>query len=162
MKDLLIDYATYHIWANQQLLKIALKLTEEQQNQTIVSSFDSVRKTILHMLDAESIWWQRLQLQEKIIRPSDNNNSSLKEIVQQMDVQSKVWLEKIKGMKENQLQFVFAYQNTKREMFKQPVWQMLLHLYNHANFHRGQLVTLYRQLGITKIPATDFILWSRK
>ena len=31
----------------------------------------SVYKTVLHMLDAESIWWQRVKLVEHIERPSD-------------------------------------------------------------------------------------------
>jgi uncharacterized damage-inducible protein DinB len=39
---------------------------------------------------------------------------------------------------------------------------MLLHLFNHNTYHRGQLVTMLRQLGMDKIPATDFIVWSRK
>ena len=38
---------------------------------------------------------------------------------------------------------------------------MLLHLFNHQTFHRGQLVTMLRQNGIEKIPATDFIVFSR-
>jgi uncharacterized damage-inducible protein DinB len=32
---------------------------------------------------------------------------------------------------------------------------------NHGTYHRGQLVNMRRQLGIEKIPQTDFIVWSR-
>jgi uncharacterized damage-inducible protein DinB len=39
---------------------------------------------------------------------------------------------------------------------------MLLHLFNHGTYHRGQLVTMLRELGIEKIPPTDFIVWSRR
>jgi uncharacterized damage-inducible protein DinB len=39
---------------------------------------------------------------------------------------------------------------------------MLLHVFNHGTYHRGQLVTMLRQLGIENIPATDFIVWSRE
>jgi uncharacterized damage-inducible protein DinB len=38
---------------------------------------------------------------------------------------------------------------------------MLLHVFNHSNFHRGQLVTILRQLGEEKIPQTDYIHYSR-
>jgi uncharacterized damage-inducible protein DinB len=61
-----------------------------------------------------------------------------------------------------QLEHVFAYQNTKRESFKQPTWQMLTHLFNHGTFHRGQIVTMLRQLGEEKIPVTDYIEFSRR
>ncbi|MGZ3844574.1 MAG: DinB family protein, partial [Flavisolibacter sp.] len=59
-------------------------------------------------------------------------------------------------------QHVFQYQNTKKEQFKQPIYQMLLHAFNHGTYHRGQLVNMLRQLGVDKIPGTDFIAWSRR
>ncbi|MGZ3851281.1 MAG: DinB family protein [Flavisolibacter sp.] len=39
---------------------------------------------------------------------------------------------------------------------------MLLHAFNHGTYHRGQLVNMLRQLGVDKIPGTDFIAWSRR
>jgi uncharacterized damage-inducible protein DinB len=42
------------------------------------------------------------------------------------------------------------------------VYQILLHLANHNTYHRGQLVNMLRQLGVEKIPQTDFVVWSRK
>ncbi len=162
MKNLLVQYAKYNLWANKQLLSIAGKLSSEQQQQIIASSFSSVHTTIVHLLDAESIWWQRLKLQEPIIIPSVvQNNLTTNEMINELLNSGEQWLTWINAAKENQLEHVFAYQNSKKEQFKQPVWQMLLHLFNHGTYHRGQLVTMYNQLGIQKIPATDFIYWSR-
>jgi len=42
-----------------------------------------------------------------------------------------------------------------------PVYQMLQHVFNHATYHRGQLVTMLRQLGQDKIPDTDFYTYCR-
>jgi len=56
---------------------------------------------------------------------------------------------------------VFQYYNTKRELFKDPTWQMLLHVFNHGSYHRGQLVNMFSQLGVEKIPQTDFLIWTR-
>ena len=161
MKEMLTQYATYNIWANNELLKLILNLSEEQQQQEIASSFSSLYKTILHLWTAKSIWWQRLKLHEHIAKESDNCTSiqEASKAIQQLDVQ---WADWISKANENQLQHVFAYQNSKREQFKQAVWQMLLHLFNHSTYHRGQLVTMLRQLGIEKIPQTDFIYWCRK
>lgn len=161
MKQVLVQYAQYNFWANKQLLAIALKLNEQQQKEHIASSFSSVQATIVHLLDAESIWWQRLQLQEIVIAPSTTKTFTTPEAVQTLLAQSESWVKWVTAAKEVQLDHVFAYQNSKKEQFKQPVWQMLLHLFNHGTYHRGQLVTLYNQLGVTKIPATDFIHWSR-
>ena len=49
MKEMLPQYATYNIWANNELLKLILNLSEEQQQQEITSSFPSLYKTILHL-----------------------------------------------------------------------------------------------------------------
>jgi uncharacterized damage-inducible protein DinB len=137
-------------------------LTAEQQNANIKSSFPSLYKTVLHMLDAESIWWQRIKLQERIEVPSQSFTGSMKELMTQLLQQNKQWQEWISNTNEHGFQHEFIYFNLKKERFKQPVYQMLLHLFNHATYHRGQLVTLLRQLEVEKIPATDFMIWSRK
>jgi len=35
-------------------------------------------------------------------------------------------------------------------------------VFNHSTYHRGQLVTMMRQLGETNVPVTDFIAFARK
>ena len=53
------------------------------------------------------------------------------------------------------------YKSLKGIPFSQPLYQLLLHVFNHATYHRGQLVTILRQLDVQNIPQTDFIAWSR-
>ena len=36
---------------------------------------------------------------------------------------------------------------------------MLHHVFNHATYHRGQLINMLRQLGVEKVPQTDFSFW---
>ncbi|MGV3528496.1 MAG: DinB family protein [Flavisolibacter sp.] len=162
MKEILLPYASYHLWANQQLIATIENLPPGLAEAEVKSSFSSLAKTLLHMWDAESIWWQRLKLQEKITRPSDEFRGTAPQIGQSLLQQDKQWLDWIAQAQERSLQHEFIYQNTKKEMFKQPVWQMLLHLFNHGTYHRGQVVTMLRQLDVSKIPATDYIVFSRK
>jgi uncharacterized damage-inducible protein DinB len=162
MKELLLQFSAYHLWANQLLLDGISQLPEEKQNQEIVSSFPTLYKTVLHIWDAESIWWQRLKLQERINIPSETFKGTMKELGNNLLQQNKQWNEWIENAQTHMLEHVFQYQNSKREQFKQPTYQMLLHLFNHGTYHRGQLVTMLRELGVEKIPQTDFIVWSRK
>jgi uncharacterized damage-inducible protein DinB len=37
-----------------------------------------------------------------------------------------------------------------------PLWQPVIHLVNHASYHRGQIVSLLRQMGYQP-PSTDLI-----
>jgi len=162
MKQILTELSAYNIWANQLIFDAINQLPEEQQKQELPSSFKSLYKTVLHMLDAQSIWWQRMKLQERIIRPSEDFTGNMKELSNNLLHQNRQWNEWVNNANDHQLQHVFHYQNTKKEQFKQPIFQMLVHVFNHETYHRGQLVNLLRQLGVDKIPATDFIAWSRR
>ncbi|MCU7548403.1 DinB family protein [Chitinophagaceae bacterium LB-8] len=162
MKELLLQYAAYNTWANQQLMAVMNTLPPEKLTAIIPSSFNSLHQTVLHLLDAESIWWQRLKLQERIDRPSDTFDGNTQEALQALLQQNTQWQQWVQDATERMLEHVFHYKNSKREQFKQPVYQMLLHLFNHGTYHRGQIVNMLRQLGVEKLPATDFIVWSRK
>lgn len=162
MKELILQLAAYNTWANGQLLATALTLPEEAQKREIGSSFPGVYKTFLHLLDAENIWWQRIKLQEKIDIPSHTFSGDMLALSNSLQQQDRQWQEWVAAANENALQHEFIYYDLKKERHKQPVYQMLLHLFNHSTYHRGQVVTMLRQLGVVKIPATDFIVWSRK
>ena len=162
MKELLKQLSVYNIWATQKLVEVILSLDEEKQNRQLPSSFNSLYNTLLHMWDAENIWWQRMKLQERIIAPSENFNGTIEDICNNLLQQERQWEVWISNASELSIDHVFAYTNTKREHFKQPIYQMLLHVFNHGTYHRGQIVNMLRQLGVEKIPQTDFIVWSRK
>jgi uncharacterized damage-inducible protein DinB len=162
MKILLTQYASYHLWANQQLIDTIVKQPSEVQELTVSSSFSSLKETLLHMWDAESIWWQRIKLLESITRPSESFVGDCTEVAAKLMHQSRQWQEWILQANEHMLEHEFIYYNTRKEKFKQATFQVLLHLFNHGTYHRGQLVNICRQLEIGNIPATDFIIWSRK
>ena len=162
MKEIIIQHAAYHSWANNLLLTAIQALPEVQCYVELKSSFPSLYKTVLHMLDAESIWWQRMKLQEKIDRPSDTFSGDMTTLCTLLQQQDRQWQDWVNSANELALQHEFIYYDFRKERYKQPVYQMLLHVFNHGTYHRGQLVTMLRELGVEKIPATDFIVWSRK
>lgn len=161
MKEILKQYVTYNAWANERLSELIITLPEEQLHKNIASSFPCIHKTLLHIWDAESIWWQRMNLNKQVIWPGSIREYSIKEVAHELFHQDRQWTEWVSEATEAAIMDVFAYQNSKGEPFKQPLYQMLLHLFNHSTYHRGQLVTMLRQLGVENIPATDFIVWSR-
>ena len=162
MKELLRQYASHTVWANQKLTDVVLSLSEELQTKHVTSSFNSLHLTIVHMWSADSIWWQRMKMQEHINVPMETFKGNTKDAVFNLLQQGKQWEEWVNGASDLALDHTFQYYNNKRELFKQPMWQTLMHLFNHATYHRGQLVTILRQLGVEKIPQTDYIVWTRK
>lgn len=161
MKELLQQLAVYNAWANKRILEVIVALPEEKQKQEMPSSFKSLYDTLLHMWNAESAWWQRMKLHERIVAPADFFKGPMQDLSNGLLQQNEQWIDWIDNASDAALDHVFHYQNSKREQFKQPIYQMLLHVFNHGTYHRGQLVNMLRQLGIEKIPALDFIVWSR-
>ncbi len=161
MKELLLQYAAYNAWASKTLFERISKLSEEEINKEIASSFPSIYKTVQHMWLAEEVWWQRLKLVENIEPQSEKFTGSFNELTTNLAKQSQQWVDWVNAATETQLTHVFAYVRNKEQQ-KLPVYQMLQHVFNHATYHRGQLVTMLRQLGADKIPATDFSAFCRK
>ncbi|MDP4282933.1 MAG: DinB family protein [Bacteroidota bacterium] len=161
MKQLFIQYAAYNLWANKILLDKLAIIPPEILFKETGSSFGTIYKTIVHLMNVESIWWQRMKLQEHVQLPGNETDTDFSEFSKKWLSISKEWSDWANEASENKMTFVFSYQNTRKEYFKQPVYEVLLHLFNHQTFHRGQIITLLRQNGIDKIPATDFIVFSR-
>jgi len=161
MKQLLQQYAAYNFWANKTITDRIIQLGDAIIQAETKSSFNSIYKTVVHLMDVESIWWQRLKLQEHVEWPGKNFDGNFEAVRQHLLFLSKQWYEWVSNANDVNIEHVFGYYNSKKEYFKQPVYEMLLQVFNHQTYHRGQLVIMMHQNGIEKIPATDFIVFSR-
>jgi len=163
MHQLLKHLAAYNVWATHRLSYQLLQMPEHTWMQKTPSSFDSLFKTILHMWDAESTWWQRMRNHDNIIIPSQNFDPGMKDACNGLLHQSMEWEQfVIEQLNDEILQTNLYYKNFKGEHFAQPVFQVVTHVFNHSTYHRGQLVTMMRQLGETNLPQTDFIHFTRR
>ena len=162
MKKLLVQYAAYNVWANQRIVDCITNLSDEQINRKLNSSFKTLYATLVHLWDVESIWWQRMKLKENVEWPGTRFNGSVLELGANLMQQSKQWKDWIDIATEAALEHEFIYKNSKKDQFKQPVYEVLHHLFNHQSFHRGQLVTMLRQVDARELPNTDMIAFIRK
>ena len=161
MKQLLNSFTQYEYWANDRLLPVVFSLTEAQQQETIVSSFPSIYKTLLHIWDANTIWWQRLQKAEQIIVPSLTFHPNSQDIEKGLLQTNQKWIDWVQSASDEDLHAILPYKNIKGDSFAQPVKEIVLHISNHGSYHRGQVVTMLRQIGVEKIPQLDYILFAR-
>lgn len=162
MLQLLQSYAAYNHWANKTMTVAILAMDEPLHQQIVKSSFPNLYVTVLHLWDAESIWWQRMEGHAQLLIPSREFNPTMKETVNGLLNQSLEWSNWINSCTEEKLQTELSYKNIKGETFSSGVWQVVHHLFNHGTYHRGQLVTMMREMDATEIPSTDFIHWYRK
>jgi uncharacterized damage-inducible protein DinB len=161
MKELLLQYAQYNIWANKLVIDSMLQLDEAALDQEIVSSFPTLRRTVYHTWSAEQTWLERLQLAEQPVWMESIFSGSFSEACAGWQKSSEALLLFTDKQHDLSITHMTQYADRKGNPYKTPVYQILQHVFNHSTYHRGQMVTMMRQAGVVKIPGTDFILFSR-
>lgn len=138
-----------------------MEVPQEVLTKKMESSFESIYDTFLHVASADNTWWQRIQLNEHIEPLPEATINDFKKLTEMMLKMSDQWVEWINNSEEKKFHHVMEYRNSKRESFKQPVYEILLHVFNHQTYHHGQIICMLRQQKIGKLPATDFVAYTR-
>ena len=159
IKELLQNYAHVNQWAHKSLLDLIGALPAEQQHANIPSSFASLYKTVFHVWGAESLWLGRLN-HSPITITGDPFNESMKKLSSALETVDQLYVEWLESKDDEQLTHKLHYHNKAGLPFCQSYDLLLQHIFNHSTYHNGQLVTILRALGVTNIPATDFIAWT--
>lgn len=161
MKEIYVKYAKYNLWANERMASIFSTLTEEQAEQHIESSFPSVRKTILHIWDAQVGWLRRLNHKEFNEFPSKNFKGTFEEVLKGFIENSKEFLAHVENMSDDDFLYAHTFQTISTGEYTHTAAEMIHHCMNHSTYHRGQLITFARQLGMKNLKSTDMIYYLR-
>ncbi len=156
----------YTEWANALALDAAEKLTEEQLTQDRQISHGSILGTLLHMAGAEWVWLERWQGRShtgaeawaRWTAAQCAEVASLRAQWQQVAAERQAYLA---GLTDDALPRELAFKRIDGSAHSLPLGQQMQHVVNHATLHRGQVVGMIRQLGITP-PATDLLFFLRK
>ena len=151
----------YNAWANRRLLDAAEKLSPEQFVQRIESSFPSVRDTLAHIYGAEWIWLERFQGRSPSGLPAAAEFTDVNTLRQHWLQHEERLLDFVRGLAQADLDRDFEYKTLKFGMYRNPLWQSMLHVVNHGTYHRGQVTTMLRQLGAQPI-LTDLMHFYRE
>jgi uncharacterized damage-inducible protein DinB len=65
------------------------------------------------------------------------------------------------GLTDEQARAEIAYSEMKGRPWKQPLWQLVLHVVNHGTHHRGQVSGFLRSLGHPP-PTLDLVYFCRE
>jgi uncharacterized damage-inducible protein DinB len=137
----------YNAWANHRALSGAEKLSVEQITRPMGSSFSSVRDTLAHISGAEWIWLERFQGRSPGALPSTGQFPDLNALREHWLEQEQRLLNFVRGLTQSDLDRELEYKTLKFGVYRNPLWQSMLHVVNHGTYHRGQVTTLLRQLG---------------
>jgi uncharacterized damage-inducible protein DinB len=151
----------YNAWADQRTLNAAAKLSTEAFTRDLGNSFRSVRDTLAHVLSGEWIWLERWNGRFPTALLSASDFPTVESLRARWKVVDQDYESFFRRLTSESLGHSLAYLNRSGERFAYPLWQQMVHVVNHSSYHRGQVVTMLRQLG-AEPASTDFLLYYDK
>lgn len=159
LKSLITDYAAYNLWANKSLVDWLKTKPVEVFTQPVPSSYPSLQNTLMHIWDVEQNWFGRMQNMPINAFTWNGFDGTLEDIIEGIIEQSENALLFVQSLTEEQLQEGFFFSIPYVGDHTLPRFELMMHAFNHSTYHRGQLVTIGRNLGFTDAPMTDFMFY---
>ena len=155
--NILGELFNYNYWARDRQLKACATLTPEQFLRPMGNSFSSLRDTLAHLAGCEWLWLERWRGRSPraMANPQEFPNlETIKDYWNTVEEEVRAYLAELD---EDILGRPLTYINFNGETWDYPLGQTILHLLNHQSYHRGQVTTLLRQLGVEPAPV-DFLV----
>jgi len=156
MMKSLLDFIAYDRWANLRLIHTARDLDRHDFIRPVVSSFPSVQQTLVHIIWAEELWLERWQGRSFVPALDAEKYPTLESVERKIVEIAERQRRFLEGLDPGTEERLVTYRNFRDEEWEYGLAQMVQHMVLHSAYHRGQLVTLLRQLGLTP-PNTDYL-----
>jgi uncharacterized damage-inducible protein DinB len=148
----------YDRWANRLFLDRVAMLDTELFTRPMGSSFASIRDSLVHMVWAEWLWlerWQGRSPREYLNSADFPTLDKLRDYWSAIEAQQIQFIDSLsKGSERRRTR----YTNFQGVEWEYSLGQMIHHLVIHSAYHRGQVATMLRQLGIVP-PQTDYLIF---
>jgi uncharacterized damage-inducible protein DinB len=158
MTDDFISLFAYNRWADRRVLDACRKLTAEQYVAEPVPGWSSVRSTIVHIAVVTEGWLSGFEGQSDRAILTEADLPTVDDAERLLDRANQIF----DGLAGKATPEWLATPLTMRRGSRSavlPPWVVLRHVANHSTYHRGQVASKLKRLGIEQ-PATDFIFWA--
>ena len=152
----------FNYWAKSRIVSVVETLTHEQYTKDLGSSHGGIHGTLVHSMGAEEIWLKRWKGESpsSLYKPEDF--PTFDEVNNHWDMVEHEMMGFCHTLKtDHDITKIISYKDMKGNEYSQPLYQMMQHLINHSSYHRGQVVTMLRQLDVKPI-GTDMITFFRE
>lgn len=157
LQPLTTRFLRYNRWANERLTSWLLTLDRTILYTQTGSSFGTIDRTLQHILAAETFWYSILVKGQIPEFDQAEREQAIDSVAADLVLRSQELLHALSNLTDQQL-----LERIKASDSSQSRYEYILHVVNHSSYHRGQVVTLCRALGVTgEIPVTDYdaYLW---
>src|SRR6185369_96452 len=159
------DLFDYTEWANELAMNAATNLADEDLRRDFQISHGSIFGTLLHMAGAEWIWLERWHSRSPAkaeawylwTTESCGDMATLRSRWHEVATRR---AEYFSGLDEERLAADLPFTLLNGHASSMRLVDQMRHVANHATMHRGQVVGMFRQLGLEP-PSTDLLFYLR-
>lgn len=155
LKKLAVNFAEYNLWVTQQYIDWLHSKPEELLYEEVASSYSSIIKTMDHIWGTQEYWCSIIAQTDDFVNRYGVETLDKEEIFTGWLANSQKLLGVVESLSEEELATPIL---VKSQWFtsNEPCFNYILHVINHGTYHRGQVVTIGRNIGITDAPMTDY------
>jgi uncharacterized damage-inducible protein DinB len=162
MQDDIAALFAYDRWANTKVLDACRKLTAEQYIAEPVPGWSSVRSTISHITLVTELHLRTLAGDSIDSIPTEADLATVDDAAGLLERAYRRFEELRPTLMPERLNTMLTLRGRDDRIgdytFTLPRWAMLRHIVNHSTYHRGQVASKLKRLGIEQ-PLTDFFFW---
>jgi len=155
LQKLMANYAAFNLWANRTVVQWLQTKPADVLDKEVPSGYSSIAKTLVHIWNTEVFWL--LVLQEVSPPPifkegfEGTNEEAMNGLLRQSE-QFAVYVGSLseKGLLE------MCVLDAPWMSGQLPRYEYIQHCMNHGTYHRGQIITIGRNIGLTDPPMTDY------
>jgi len=151
----------FNSWANNKIFDALAQLSTEQYMRDMQASHGSIQGTLLHMVGAERIWISRLLGAPEADLLTATEAPTLQAVRSVWETNGYETARFLGRITDKSLQETFAAKSPKGDTYTHMYWQAVQHIVDHSTYHRGQIITMMRQLGVVP-PTTGLIVFYRE
>lgn len=153
--------AGYNAWANAQFAQYFESVPEKLLTQFVPGSFPSIQKTLIHTWDAQDIWYRRLHGENPVKFRSTSWKGTTEDVLRGLSDSSDAYVQLIDSLDHMSLEEDLPYVTISSGPQTSRRYEILLHVFNHSMYHRGQCITMGHAVELKDMPSTDLIRYLR-
>ena len=154
----LISLYDYNRWANERVVRCLRELPEADYAREMGGGWPSVRATFVHIAGATDAWAERFNGKDVLVLPKESELPKLEDAVAVLLQAQEKHRAHLRTLTRDKLHRPFSWKNLSGEVKTAPFWIVVRHVVNHQTYHRGQIASLVRRLGVKPI-STDMVVW---
>ena len=155
------EYFRYGDWASARMHTIAVTLSDEQLDRPFEMGPGSLRKTLLHILDAEQWWLEGWTNPPPASFEASPETTSIGELRELWTATAQRRNDFLSRQSSEDLQRTVTAQFRPDRQFSFTIGASMLQLGGHGTHHRAQVLNMLRHLG-TEPPALDYLVRLRE